>query len=183
MGWLVERQFPTRFSKPEIQISLSNSFNQTVNALSIVIGKEEARVIEAQAEPIRQSVRKMFDAYRPGGRAEGSSGNGERQRTVDVAAVATEVKVLAPITDKEDTPAFWLQFASGSGERSVSKEVAIYAAATIVNEALGRGLGHQAIVSFKSERVTVGDVLSVIDQLCGGPAGWQLLQRKAGVSN
>jgi len=183
LGWLVERQFPTRFSKPEIQITLSNSFNQTVNALTIVVGKEEARAIEAQAEPVRQRVKALYESYRPGGGAQGSSGNGEGPRTVDVEAVGTEVKDLTPITDKEDTPTFWRQFASGPGERSVSKEVAVYAAATIVNEALGRGLGHQAIVAFKSERVTLADVLAVIERLCGGPAGWQLLQRKAGVSN
>jgi hypothetical protein len=38
-----ERQFPTRFSKPEIQISRNNSFNQTVSALSITISPEEAK--------------------------------------------------------------------------------------------------------------------------------------------
>ena len=61
----------------------------------------------------------------------------------------------------------------------MSKEVAIYVAATIVNETIGHGFGNQAIVAFKSEPITVSDVLSVIERLCGGPAGWQLMQRKA----
>src|SRR5262245_60152270 len=65
-SWCLERQFPTRFSKPEVQISLSNSFNQTVNALSITIAPEEARAIEAQAEPVRQKVREMMATYRAG---------------------------------------------------------------------------------------------------------------------
>ena len=75
-----------------------------------------------------------------------------------------------PITSKEDKPEFWFQFASGSGERTVSKEVAIYAAATIVNEAVSPyGRGNQAIVAFKTEPITVSDVLSVIERLSGGP--------------
>jgi hypothetical protein len=54
LGWLIERQYLTRFSKPEIQISLNNSFNQTVNAHSITISAEEYREIEAQAAPKRE---------------------------------------------------------------------------------------------------------------------------------
>ena len=53
ISWLIECQFPIRFSKPEIEISLNNSFNQTVNALSITISAEEAREFEAQAAPSR----------------------------------------------------------------------------------------------------------------------------------
>ena len=64
--WTSERQFPTRFSKPEIQISLSNSFNQTVNALSIAFAPEEVRAIEVQAEPVREKVKKLYEQYRPG---------------------------------------------------------------------------------------------------------------------
>jgi hypothetical protein len=44
-AWRLERLYPTRFSKPEIQISLSNSFK---NALSITISAEEVKQIEAQ---------------------------------------------------------------------------------------------------------------------------------------
>ena len=36
-AWVTERLMPQRYSKPEVQISLSNSFNQSVSALSITI--------------------------------------------------------------------------------------------------------------------------------------------------
>jgi hypothetical protein len=81
-AWLLERLYPTRFSKPEIQSSLSNSFNQTVNALSIAITPEEVREIEAQADPVRRRVAAMFERYRPafgngngGGKAHEVTGN------------------------------------------------------------------------------------------------------------
>ena len=75
ISWLIERQFPTRFSKPEIQISLTISFNQTVNALSITITAGEAKQIEQVAEPVRQSVKAMFAKYKPA-----QLGNGGRDR-------------------------------------------------------------------------------------------------------
>jgi hypothetical protein len=49
----------------------NNSFHQTVNALSITIAPEEIREIEAVSEPVRASVRQMFDRYKP------NDGNGD----------------------------------------------------------------------------------------------------------
>jgi hypothetical protein len=106
------------------------------------------------------------------------NGNGDSgKRTVDMEAETVKPEDLTPITSKADKPEFWFAFASGSGMRPVSKEVAIHAAATIVNETIGRGLGNQAIVAFKTEPVTVADVLAVIDRLCGGPAGWESAEK------
>ena len=53
-AWLLERLYPTRFSRPEIQISLSNSFNQSVNALSITIAPQETakREIKGGVPPL-----------------------------------------------------------------------------------------------------------------------------------
>jgi len=86
-AWLLERLYPTRFSKPEVQISLSNSFNQTVNALSITIAPGEAREIEAAAQPVREKVRAMFAAYRPGALG---NGNGDRDRDATIAESVRE---------------------------------------------------------------------------------------------
>ena len=69
---LAEIQSFLRFSKPEVQISLSNSFNQNVNAPSITISAEEVKQIEAVAEPVRQSVKALYAQYRP------SQGNGDQ---------------------------------------------------------------------------------------------------------
>jgi hypothetical protein len=174
-AWLTERLLPQRYSKPEVQISLSNSFNQTTNALSITVSPEEIKQIEAVSEPIRQSVREMFANYKSA-----QLGNGNGERTVDVEAQPVEPE--APIKRKEgeeQSSAFWAQFC-GNESRSVEKKTAIFAAATIVNETVGRGMGNQAITMFKSEPVVVSDVLRVIERLCGGPAGWQTIQRKAG---
>jgi hypothetical protein len=177
-AWLTERLMPQRYSKPEVQIAINNSFNQTVNALSITIAPEEIREIEAQAEPVRRKVREMMATYRAGL----GNGNGEGQHTHDVQAEPVKAEELSPIVRKEgdeNSSAFWANFVSGTGERRVDKATAIFAVKVIVDEVCGVGRGNQALVAFKTELVAVEDVLSVIEKLCGGPAGWQHLHRKA----
>jgi hypothetical protein len=182
-AWLMERRWPELFSRPEVQLNLIQQNNTTLNALSITISKDEIREIEEQAEPARAKVREMFAAYRPTlGNGNGDSG----KRTVDVEVLpSVKPEDLTPISRKEgeeNSATFWNQFASGALERPVDKATAIYVAKTIVDEVLGVGRGNQAIVSFKQEPIAVADVISVIERLCGGPAGWQHLQRKAGLS-
>src|SRR5262249_50232760 len=90
-GWqgtarLLERLYPHRFSRPEVQISLQNTFNQTTSALTIVISKEEYEQINARAEESRAKVREMFAAYRPGALGDG---NKDRDRA---AAISESVR-------------------------------------------------------------------------------------------
>jgi len=179
-AWLLERRFPESFSRPETQLNLAIQNNTTQNFLTINITGTEAMEIEAQADPVRRGVAEMFEKYRPG------LGNGDGERTVDVEAEPIKKpEDLTPIIRKEgdqNSSAFWALFAGGTGERTVEKACATFVAKTIVEETVGRGISNQAIVAFKSEKPTVADVLAVIDRLCGGPAGWQLLQKKANVA-
>jgi hypothetical protein len=170
------------FSRPEVQLNLQTNVVQ--NNLTITIAPEEVREIEAQAAPVREKVGRMVAAYRPG--ALSGNGNGSGPRTVDIPPSPVEKEALPPIVRKEgdeNSSAFWGLFARAQDqERGVEKATAIYVTKTIVDEAVGGGRGNQAIVSFKTEPITIGDVISVIERLCGGnPAGWQRLQRRAGV--
>jgi hypothetical protein len=160
-----------------VQLNLIQQNKTTENHLSITISPQEVRAIEVEAEPIREKVRAMMAAYRP---TLPGNGNGEGgKRTVEVEAESVED--LRPINSKEgsERPEFWRQFC-GSLERPVAKDVAVFVAATIVNETVGKGIGNRAIVSFKTEPIVVSDVLAVIEKLCGGPAGFQHLQKLAG---
>jgi hypothetical protein len=60
-AWILERRFPELFSRPEVQLNLQTNFTQ--NNLTITIGPEEARAIEAAAEPVRTKVREMCEEY------------------------------------------------------------------------------------------------------------------------
>jgi hypothetical protein len=70
IAWFLERRYPERFARPEIQLSFNNSYTQ--NNLSINISGAEAKQIEAEAKPIRDEVSSMFAKYRPGN----GNGNG-----------------------------------------------------------------------------------------------------------
>src|SRR6516225_6203706 len=63
-AWILERRFPELFSRPEVQLNLIQQNNTTVNALSITITPQEIQEIEAVAEPVRASVREMFERYK-----------------------------------------------------------------------------------------------------------------------
>ena len=69
-AWYLERKYPAQFAKPEIQLSLNNSFTQ--NNLSISLSSPEAKVLEAEAVPVRAAVAGMFEKYRPAGNGNGN---------------------------------------------------------------------------------------------------------------
>jgi hypothetical protein len=63
IAWFLERRYPERFARPEIQLSFNNSYTQ--NNLSINISSGDAKHIEAEAKPVRDAVSSMFEKYRP----------------------------------------------------------------------------------------------------------------------
>lgn len=77
IAWSLERQFPARFAKPEIQLSISNNYTQ--NNLSINISGTEAKEIEAIAEPVRDKVKEMFTKYKP--QLKNGNGNGNEAQS------------------------------------------------------------------------------------------------------
>jgi hypothetical protein len=62
-AWLTERLFPTRYAKPEVQISLNSASGQGNHPHVITISLEEAERIEAQAAPIREMARQLLEEY------------------------------------------------------------------------------------------------------------------------
>jgi hypothetical protein len=60
-AWILERRFPELFSRPEVQLSVSNTANH--NALSLTISLEEAERLEAESAPIREAARQMIEQY------------------------------------------------------------------------------------------------------------------------
>jgi len=153
---------PDRRQKPRVPRSFANGCPGIVPVQCARLALNARNTKDAA---ISESVRQKFAQFRPD-------------------TVSEQPAAQLPIVRREghESPAFLNQFVSGDSQRPVDKATAIYVAATITNEAIGRGFGNQAVVAFKNDPVTPSDVLAVIDRLCGGnPAGWQRLQRKAGV--
>jgi hypothetical protein len=83
-AWSLERAFASDFCRPEFQLNLIQQNNATVNALSITIAPQENREIEAVAEPVRASVRQMFERYKP------NHGNGDQETNGSVSLSVQE---------------------------------------------------------------------------------------------
>lgn len=62
-AWILERMYPTRFSKPEVQLNINNTINQ--NTLTLNITQEEAKEIEALSVPVREETAKLYASYKP----------------------------------------------------------------------------------------------------------------------
>jgi hypothetical protein len=179
-GWILERLHPTRFAKPEIQLSFNNN-TLTQNFLSISISGPEAKAIEVQAAPIREKVQAMIEQYRP------ALGNGEGKVHDEEATPAPkpdqQMAGMPAITHKagdEKRQSLWRLLVGGNPEKSiVAKATATFVCRTILAEVLGyRAAGVK--VEFSDDPVRLCDLLGAIDKLCEGPGGWQLMRRKAG---
>jgi len=201
VGWLVERQLPSRFARPEIQLNLIQQNNVTANALSITISAAEVKQIEDAASTERQNVREMFARYRQGAV---DYGNGGEKRLLDVEAEQVETESTEdeavrkrardkfaqynpeqparqmPIVRKdgdEMRTGFWDLFASGDTERAVEYNTARFVAKEIVRLCLGPKAAQS--VAFDPSSICVADVLAEIQRL-SGPAGWALINKKSG---
>jgi hypothetical protein len=62
----------------------TNASLSTLNGLSITIAPQEIREIEAVAEPVRASVREMFDRYKP------NHGNADQETNGSVSKAVQE---------------------------------------------------------------------------------------------
>jgi hypothetical protein len=186
-GWVLERLYPTRFAKPEIQLSFNNN-TLTQNYLSISITGEQARAIEAEARPSRERVAKMFEQYRPQDFGEHSRADSRPEleaRDVEVL-VSSEQPVLqaaepAKITHRdgdEKRPGFWQVLVESDPQSPVAKQTAIFAIRSILLELQGLK-AHRAEIEFGDDPVRLGDLFALLEKL-SGPNGWQLMQRKAG---
>jgi hypothetical protein len=177
LAWQLERAYPSEFARPEVALNLAMQNNVTQNFLSISITGEQAREIESEAAPIRESVSQMFSQYRPT-----VLGNGEKVHEVEVfEQQPVQPTVIVHTDGDEKRQAFWKMLVSGDPETPTERATALFVCRTVLVETLGyRAAGVK--VEFKDDPVRLSDVLGAIDKLCDGPAGWQLMQRKAGYS-
>jgi hypothetical protein len=201
IGWLIERQLPSRFARPEIQLNLIQQNNVAMNSLSITISEKEVKELEGQAAIERERVKEMFARYR---QSSVVYSDGGEKRLLDVEAEQVETEstedeatrervrdkfasyrpeqpaTQSPIVRKdgdENRTGFWDLFASGDPKRTVEHSTAIFVAKEIVRLCLGPKAAQP--VSFDPESICVSDVLIEIQRL-SGPMGWQLLQKRAG---
>jgi hypothetical protein len=179
LAWSLERAYPAEFARPEVALNLAMQNNVTQNFLSISISGTEAKAIEAEAAPIRESVAQMFSKYRPAVLGNGNGAGGDEAVASSVQQPAKPAMITHKVGD-EKSQAFWRLLVGSDPEKSiVAKATATFVCRMILAEVLGyRAAGVK--VEFKDDPVRLCDVLGAIDKSCDGPSGWQLMQKKAG---
>jgi hypothetical protein len=181
LAWQLERAYPAEFARPEVALNLAMQNNLTQNYLSISITGEQAREIESQANPVRESVAAMFERYRPAlSNGEGGIHEVEATASHELEQRAEGTPIIGHKVGDEKRQAFWQSIVRANPEETLmAQETALFVCQTILAEVLGfRATG--AKIEFKDNPVRLSDVLGMIDRACEGPAGWQLLQSKAG---
>jgi hypothetical protein len=62
-AWILERLYPTRFSKPEVQIQMNSEANASGHQLTITISMEEAQRLQRESERSVATARKLIEEY------------------------------------------------------------------------------------------------------------------------
>ena len=62
-AWMLERRFPTEFSRPEVQL-LAQHHHMTLNSLSINVSEGQARELETRSASVTTQVAKLFEAWK-----------------------------------------------------------------------------------------------------------------------
>jgi hypothetical protein len=127
LAWQLERAYPAEFARPEFQLNLqSNSLTQ--NFLSISITGEQAREIEVEAAPVRESVAAMFERYRPAlGNGEGKVHDVEATASPEPDQSATAMPAITHKAGDQKRTSFWQSIVRANPEEAlVARETAIF---------------------------------------------------------
>jgi hypothetical protein len=184
IAWSLERTWP-EFARPEVQFSITNNTLNQVNHNQLTISAEVADVINRRQKEVESKVEKLFETRRLKGHGNGAT---KKEQAADAVEVEAERPAAQPpeplaavITHKAGDavrPIFWHQFVTGSGERLVEKDTALFVLKVVVDGALGGGASQRVKLDFADDKVTVGDVLAAIERL-SGTLGWQWMVKKA----
>lgn len=251
LSWMLERQFPAHFSRPEVQLNIQNNLAVSQNGSSdfesIVLSdleysrlrghpdyrhhKAEPGVIEVEAERVPEELSGHLSKQGHGGKVISESQQAQRERRVRKSeafvdalfaskkasggrngevAVQLEHAVGSAGSVRENSPpkssspeasssgammpamitlptgaptqAWWQQLVSGSPERAITKEAAVYAIRRALGHAIGENRAGSVPIDFSDGPITVGDVLSGLDAIAGAN-GQRALIKLAGQSN
>jgi hypothetical protein len=149
-----------------------------------VVSESQAQESRRRLERANAEIAAAFQAKRAGnGNGTGNGAPPSSRPSADAGdSTPTTGLILAPIVmpqGEEPTSAWWNGFTQGDNGREVQREAALYACKVILREVAGPLVAQNTPISFESELVTLRDVHSAIQDMCG-PRGWAALLRKAG---
>jgi len=168
-AWILERRFPGDFSRPEIQLQINNTTNQTTNNM-LVVSAEVADAIESRMKSAGAKIAQLFASRRNGAKSPPDA-----PEPIEVAMEPVEIVMPAD----EPGAHWWEALIQGSGERPIERSTAEKVCRLIAEDALGHQRARSASIAFAAdEPVLLRDVHAVIETLCGAD-GWTALRRRA----
>jgi hypothetical protein len=81
-AWILERNFPSDFARPEIQHQIS-TYHNTVNSTSIVISAEQSRELAVRSQEARGTVAQLFDKWQERVTNHGADDSGAQEQEPD----------------------------------------------------------------------------------------------------
>jgi hypothetical protein len=171
LAWILERRFPSDFSRPEIQFQINNNtLNQTVNN-TLVVTAEVADVISSRVRDVDAKIEKLLKDKR--------SGNGNGAAVLEPSAGTSGAMVSTVIVMPESPgSSWWRSLATGSGERQIERATAEKVCRLIVQDVLGRQRAQQTPVGFDAiAPILLRDVQQALDDICGSE-GWKALVKR-----
>jgi hypothetical protein len=173
--WLLERRHPELFGRPEIKLAVLQQSNVVENHLTVTLSETEAMEIESEAQPIRDAVSAMFQAYRP------VSSNGDAGvREIEASPAVSEPPPITHSESDAQNPLFWKRLVSSPPETFIAKGTAVFVIRVLLTQVMGFK-GRRLEVAF-TDNPTLEEMFSRLKQL-GGPACWAKAQALAGYSD
>lgn len=173
IAWRLERSMPESFARPEIQLNQQFNSSQTTTNNVLVITAEVAEGLSRRVKAIDADIETSTKAFLA--RRERMSGTGQDLvREIETSLIPSGTITLPP---GEKTFTWWSALSRGDGHRLIDSAAAEFIVRTICVDALGGARSANLKVSMDAGELTLHDVWSVIQELCG-PAGWAALTRR-----
>lgn len=169
-SWVLERLYPARFARPEIQLGVQINTQEKVNT-TLVISVEEAQRYEERSRVVTEEIDKLLEAR--------AARFKERDKQPDNPApparvVEAELVEPGPITlppESERDTGWWKQLSRGDGKRAISAEAFMYALQTVVVRLRGLPAASALEVDLGEGQLFLRDLHDTIQELTGPGAG------------
>jgi hypothetical protein len=171
LAWALERGYPSEFGRPEVQLGLT--VNQSTTNNTLVISVETANELERRAEPVNRELAELIAARQAKVQARNEAHQGGP--ILDAELVSDRpIELPAPAMR---TFRWWKTLSSGSGDRLVTREAALFVLQTLAVQIRGLNGASGLEVDFGDTDPTLAELWSAITEVVG-PAGWALLCAK-----
>lgn len=173
-SWMLERSNPSEFCTPAVALGVQVNQTNVVNNNSLTVSMEVDEKLQARSKAIDAEIDKASAEFL----ARRSLTNGTSRgpvREVEAELISSGTISLPPPISRHVN--WWNSLSKGDGHRLIEPEAAEFIVRAICVDALGGAKAASLKIAMDAGTLTLHDVWSALESLCG-PAGWQQLCRR-----